>query len=309
MTGLPTKADCEAVRAQVLSIKGKVDNCSYYYVCGPCTGRDIASATGGSISGNISGGTNLTGTNQGDPFQTTNPYDAIEDAYEQKQLQNEKLLENGEPDRTITRDIPFDNAIAALVFINGRGVAKGDVLFDRRSGRAGEVGGFTIRPSRSSAPRYAGSQRGFDGGGISNLSYGDIEKHYEKFFDLKGDLADKNAIKIPFTSQPEWKKNMTTLIGDYIKETDGKKENELNKKINEEITRLENSGHSGDAEMATKIKTGKKNLDAAWNTYNTTIAQYNSNPENKGKPCEQCATDLASLKTAETNFTSIMDAN
>jgi hypothetical protein len=153
ITGFPTRAECEAVRTQILSIKSSVPGCSVYYVCSGCTGHDIATASGG----NTGGSANLTGTNEGNPFYTTNPYDAVPDAYDQKRLQNEALLGNGETDYTTTRDIPFDNAVAALTYINGRGVANAKP-FDKRLGRVGAMGGFSIiRPNRSSnANRYNG---------------------------------------------------------------------------------------------------------------------------------------------------------
>jgi hypothetical protein len=165
MTGFPTRADCETVRAQVLNIIASYPpNCSFYYVCSGCSGHDIATAS----SGNTGGSANLTGTNQGNPFYTTNPYDAVPDAYDQKKLQNE-ALGNGETDYTNTRDIPFDNAVAALTYINGRGVANAKP-FDKRLGRVGAMGGFSIiRPNRSSnANRYNGQMGTFGlGGGIT----------------------------------------------------------------------------------------------------------------------------------------------
>jgi thioesterase domain-containing protein len=56
-------------------------------------GQDIAGATGESATGNTGGSTNLNATNQGAPFYTPNPYEALPDAYEQISLKNEMLLE------------------------------------------------------------------------------------------------------------------------------------------------------------------------------------------------------------------------
>jgi hypothetical protein len=147
----PTREQCESARQG----STKSNEC-ISVVYGPCTGP------GGNDDGfsNGIGNTDITGTNQGNPFYTDNPFDALQDAYDQKTFQNEVLLENGEPDRTITRDIPFDNAVRAITYINGRGVATGKP-FDRSFGRAGETGGSNIRPTRASvANRYGGSQRG-----------------------------------------------------------------------------------------------------------------------------------------------------
>ncbi|MDR1652777.1 MAG: hypothetical protein LBS01_03850 [Prevotellaceae bacterium] len=156
--GFPTRQECEAVRQQFAGISQSFTcGCTLYLICSACTGSDLI-MPGMSNGTGISGSANLTGTNEGNSFYTSNPYDATQDAYEQKRLQNEALLGNDEPNHTITRDISFDNAVAALTYINGRGGANANAKpFDKRLGRAGAKGGFNINPNLSSnANRYNG---------------------------------------------------------------------------------------------------------------------------------------------------------
>jgi hypothetical protein len=150
------------VRNQVLNIRGSVGGCTVYYRCTECTGRDIVTPGQGANT-NVTTGGNVNGTAQGSSFYSANPGQAIQDAYDQKKYQNEALLENGEPNRTVTRDIPFDNAHAALRWINGRDAANGKPF---SVGRAGALGGSNIRPGAPAA-RYNGQMGVFGFGDVT----------------------------------------------------------------------------------------------------------------------------------------------
>jgi hypothetical protein len=171
----PTREQCESNRQWVINSDPECVS----VVCGPCTGP------GGGNEGGFSneiGSTNITGTNQGDPFYTPNPYDALTDAYEQKTFQNEKLLgEQGKA--TSTGDKDFDAKVAK--FTGGRPASAEGIfnwLKQRRplssnnvkrnraggrpetedgftGGRPGATGGFNIRPTGSNvANRYNGQR-------------------------------------------------------------------------------------------------------------------------------------------------------
>jgi hypothetical protein len=142
ITGFSTKAECEAVRAQISGIRFSVPECSIYYNCSACSGSDIAGAAGGNTGGNTGGSANLNGTNQGAPFYTTNSYEAIRDAYDQKKLQNEKHGTN-------TRNIPFDNARAQLLR-RGSGAGEHSTFYTTKYG----VGGSISREGVGSASGY-----------------------------------------------------------------------------------------------------------------------------------------------------------
>jgi hypothetical protein len=165
-TGIPTRAECEALRSQIASIRVSGYECTAYYVCTPCTGQDIAGGNSGSTSGSIGGNANPNGTNQGSSYYTGNPYEATQDAYEQKQLQNEALLKKGKrlyygDGRTPSR-VPFDNARASVA----RGTANANgKTFEWHGGRAGALGGFNIRPGAPAA-RYNGQMGAFGLGGV-----------------------------------------------------------------------------------------------------------------------------------------------
>jgi hypothetical protein len=157
-----SKNECESAKQSLVNSSGDCVN----VVCGPCTGPP--EGNDGGFSDKF-GDVDITGTNQGDPFYTQNPYDALTDAYEQKTFQNEKLLgEQGKA--TSTGDKDFDAKVAKFTggrpasaegIFNwekqGRPSLNSDVKNNRAGGRPGSVGGFTGRPTGSSAAnRYNG---------------------------------------------------------------------------------------------------------------------------------------------------------
>lgn len=77
--GLPSKAQCESLRAQILAIKScaVINNaqCCDYYNCAPCSGYDDASGGAGSPGGT----TNLQGEAQGKPFFSNSQNTELQD--------------------------------------------------------------------------------------------------------------------------------------------------------------------------------------------------------------------------------------
>jgi hypothetical protein len=196
----PTREQCESNRQWVVNF----DPDCVSVVCGPCTGPP-----GGSDGGfsNEIGSTNITGTNQGDPFHTDNPYDALTDAYDQKTFQNERLL--GEQEQaTTTGDTNFDAQFAKFTggrpssaegIFNwekqGRPSLNNDVRNNRAGGRAGATGGSNIRPTGASAANRYNGQMFFGnpvesnsffgrGGGIRKNTHGKFEALVEKLGNL-----------------------------------------------------------------------------------------------------------------------------
>ncbi|MDR1169517.1 MAG: hypothetical protein LBK97_01620, partial [Prevotellaceae bacterium] len=130
-----SKAKCEAAKQYLTS---KATNC-VSIECGPCTGGEGFSDEFGNSSGGF-GNTNITATNQGDPFHSNNQGEAVPDAYDQKNLQNEKLLGKS--------SVKYGGYI-------GKGVAvTGDANFDAKYAnilKYGRVDGF-IPATRGTMP-------------------------------------------------------------------------------------------------------------------------------------------------------------
>jgi hypothetical protein len=175
----PTRELCESTRQEVIS---QYTSC-VSVVCGPCTSNSFSFGppSGGSEGGfpNEIGNTNITGTNQGDPFYTQNPYDALQDAYDQKNYQNEVLL--GNDDTKFTNFTGGRPASAEGIFNwakQRRPLSSNDVRKSRAGGRPGSVGGFTGRPTGASAANRYNGQMGsvlttnpqVKGKNLSNLS-------------------------------------------------------------------------------------------------------------------------------------------
>jgi hypothetical protein len=243
-----TKEACESSRQKVINHSNECVN----IVCGPCSGP-----AGGNESGSSRGFGNadITGLNQGDPFQTANPFDAIEDAYEQKQFLNKAVLKKGEPvryggkevrtssapNRTTTRDIPFDNARVALTWINGRAVADGKT-FEWHGGRAGTLGGSNMRPAAPAA-RYNGQM----GDGIFISSDGTMKaessnNHVKVTINLPwGSASATSDLSLLTKEQREaarnWDKNKKTTI-DKINTQRNKITEAYNKEV-EEINKMQ----------------------------------------------------------------------
>jgi hypothetical protein len=84
--GLPTKSDCESLRAQVLAIKYSGNGCTVGYTCTPCTGSDIVTPGQGTTTGVGSafgvgnpGDVSFDGQFTGKPLFTTHQSSAFED--------------------------------------------------------------------------------------------------------------------------------------------------------------------------------------------------------------------------------------
>jgi hypothetical protein len=199
--GYPTKSACEAA---AFAMKGRqCDNGSggawgNKIIIGnesnPCYGKDLPTINSNGDGGfsDKFGNTDITGTNQGDPFHTDNPFETLQDAYDQKIFQNEVLLENGQVTTynriATTGDINFDTKFAN--FTVGRpGSAEGifNWLKQRRplsnndvkngrpeakdgftAGRPGAMGGFNAGPARPSVANRYNGQRFY--GELSNTS-------------------------------------------------------------------------------------------------------------------------------------------
>jgi hypothetical protein len=178
VTGFPTKAECENARSQVMNIRFSTPVCSFSYSCTACTGNDIAGGIGGTGAGGTvsnDGSVRVSGTSQGSSFYSANTFEAIQDAYDQKKLQNEMLL--GKRDIGSVKYGGYDTKFAN--FTVGRpGSAEGIFnwskqrraslnkdMENRRSeaedgftaGRPDAMGGFNAGPARPSvAKRYNG---------------------------------------------------------------------------------------------------------------------------------------------------------
>jgi hypothetical protein len=173
----PTRELCESTRQELVS---KHTSC-VSVVCGPCTSNSFSFGPPGGINGGSSdggfsdkfGNTDITGTSQGDPFYTSNPFDALQDAYDQKNLQNEKLLGN---DDTKFANFTGGRPASAEGIFNWakqkRPLSNNDVRRNRAGGRPGAMGGFNIQPTGSSAAnRYNGQRGTFGLGGGQPSTY------------------------------------------------------------------------------------------------------------------------------------------
>jgi hypothetical protein len=129
--GLPTKSQCESLRAQVLAIKASVGGCTVGYTCTPCTGSDIVTpgqgtiTGGGSASGMVNPGeVSFDGQFTGKPLFTTHQSSAFEDwAREYRQqlgsygitsILGNTLKRPGIPNVPLTGDLGIDTTYAKL---------------------------------------------------------------------------------------------------------------------------------------------------------------------------------------------------
>jgi hypothetical protein len=272
VSGFATRAECEAVKALFLDFKVSNTVCSAYYVCGPCVGHDIVTAGSGDISGSV----NTNGTAQGTPFYAANPFDVAQDAYEQKQFQNEVLLGDDESNRTITRNIPFDNAHAAITFVNGKSVSNGGKPFDKRLSRPGALGGFNIRPNISSV-RYSGRQQFFSRESLmGSVNINNGKGSGEIINQGAGGAKVKDADLSMIGMQMEITKNTTTIKeGRHIVV----KEVEYFKKI---ATDAQKAGDKGRAAEATAD--GEK-LQTLLDNHENAETNVQENKDKEGKPC------------------------
>jgi hypothetical protein len=137
VSGFPTKQECEAARQYLAGISQSfVCGCTLYVRCSGCTGKDIAGfgfGADGSVNTN-DGSVRVSGTSQGSSYYTPNSFDALQDAYDQKNLQNEKLFgevaqnENA-AQYLLTADKDFNGYIAKILpkgtLAKGRGIGDG----------------------------------------------------------------------------------------------------------------------------------------------------------------------------------------
>jgi hypothetical protein len=221
-TGFSTRAECEAVRAQASNYSQSTNGCTIHFVCGACTGHDIATQGQGA---NTTGSGNVNGTSQGVPFYSGNSFDATQDAYEQKQFQNNAVLKKGEPVQyggklvAATGDKNFDDKFANLYSRNGGSPIQGSMQW--KGGRPGALGGFNIRPG-APAPRYNGQMGSGDFGGVAKLGKlpgngrlnpesGDFENTAAKqnLGDLKPNLNSQKAKDVRDVLNQAAKKAMT----------------------------------------------------------------------------------------------------
>jgi hypothetical protein len=186
-----SKAKCETAKQYLTS---QATNC-VSIACGPCTGGEGFSDGFGDNSGAF-GNTNITATNQGDPFHSDNPFEALPDAYEQKNLQNEILLGKRdigsakyggyvEKGVAVTGDGNFDAQFAKfttgrpLGFFIGSVPSDEELINQRKRGRSGEMGGFN-------SPRRYSNQRGVLGKG----QMGAVNARGSEGRDLGGEMKD-----------------------------------------------------------------------------------------------------------------------
>jgi hypothetical protein len=131
--GLPTKSQCESLRAQVLAIKASGGGCTVGYTCTPCTGSDIVTPGQGTTTGVGSsfgvgnpGDVSFDGQFTGKPLFTTHQSSAFEDwAREYRQQQEsmgfETYLGNALtppliPDIPLTGNIGLDTSYAKFSY-------------------------------------------------------------------------------------------------------------------------------------------------------------------------------------------------
>jgi hypothetical protein len=123
VNGFSTRQECEVARQSISGISQSfVCGCTLYIICSACTGRDIAGiGVGADGSVNTNGGSvRLNGTSQGSSYYTPNPFDEIQDAYDQKNYQNEMLFgEVAQNENTaqylLTDDKDFNGYIANVL--------------------------------------------------------------------------------------------------------------------------------------------------------------------------------------------------
>ncbi|MDR2563646.1 MAG: hypothetical protein LBC98_06860 [Prevotellaceae bacterium] len=155
-TSFPSREKCEAERARAENYWNSQLRC-YRVTCAPCTG--------GAESSSQAGGMNINGTSQGGTFYENNPFAPMQEAVLQKQLQNEVLFGENSAGFLVTRSKDFNNSYTKIVSINGKQILAKDAP-DFKGGRAGEIGGFTIKPNGGKARQsLANSQRGIFGSG------------------------------------------------------------------------------------------------------------------------------------------------
>ncbi|MDR1169462.1 MAG: hypothetical protein LBK97_01340 [Prevotellaceae bacterium] len=125
VNGFPTRQDCEYARQYLAGISQSFAcGCTLYLNCSACMGRDLVfpgteneTDIGSGI--NISGA-NTSGTSRGNAFYSGNPGEAVQDAYDQKNLQNEVLFgEVAQNENTaqylLTDDKDFNGYIAKVL--------------------------------------------------------------------------------------------------------------------------------------------------------------------------------------------------
>ncbi|MDR1348797.1 MAG: hypothetical protein LBJ63_10335 [Prevotellaceae bacterium] len=207
VNGFPTRQECEAARQTLVGIRQAfVCGCTLYVICSSCTGKDIA---GFDVGGNTNDGSvRVSGTSQGSSYYTPNSFDALQDAYDQKNFQNEVLLGTDQVitynELAITGDINFDTRFKKLY--GGRPVP-GFIQWNPEENRIKD--GYEAKGSyqlmKELGEKYGlnlsnylsedlWNKMGNKAGGMSSSEIAEFNKQYDKYV---SDVRDKQKRQDP----------------------------------------------------------------------------------------------------------------